>query len=81
MRIQQANYTDLSEILILQKLCYKENALRYNDFNIPPLTQSIYELKAEYKSSTIFKIAENSKIIASIRAFDKNNTCYILSIR
>ena len=36
MKIQKANEQDLSEILALQKLAYQENAVRYNDFDIPP---------------------------------------------
>lgn len=41
IEIKIANKEDLKEILDLQHiLCYKENAIRYNDFNIQPLTQS-----------------------------------------
>jgi ribosomal protein S18 acetylase RimI-like enzyme len=77
MTMAKAKIEDLPEILQLQKLCYQENAKRYNDYNIPPLTQTLEELKNEYSNSIILKAEENSKIIGSIRAYEKNNICYI----
>lgn len=47
IEIIKARIEDLPEVLKLQKLCYKENALRYNDFKIPPLTQTLDELEKD----------------------------------
>lgn len=77
MEILKANFDDLTQILDLQKLCYQENAKRYNDFKIAPLVQSIEELKNEYTNAIILKAQEHSIIVGSIRAYEKDKTCYI----
>ena len=77
MEIKNAVLNDLNLILELQKLCYSETAERYNDYTIPPLTQTLKELEEEYSYSIILKAEEESKIIGSIRAYEKNNICYI----
>ena len=77
MKIEKAELFDLPSILELQKLCYQENAERYNDYKIPPLVQTIDQLKEEYKSYLILKVEDNSGIIGSIRAHEKNNICFI----
>lgn len=79
MTIKEVEFKDLACILELQKLCYQENAKRYNDFNIQPLTQTIKELEKDFnaKDHLILKVEDDSKIIGSIRGFVKNNICYI----
>lgn len=68
---------DLEEILKLQKLVYQENALRYDDFTIPPLTQTFENLKEELEDSIILKVVEDKIIVGSVRAFEKDGSCYI----
>jgi len=75
--IEHASRKDLAAILELQKLCYHENALRINNFNIPPLKQTIGELESEFESSVILKADDAGAIIGSIRAYEKSNCCYI----
>lgn len=77
MKIKNVELIDLPSILELQKLCYQENAERYNDFKISPLVQTIDDLKEEFKHCIILKAEDDLKIIGSIRAFEKNGTCYI----
>ena len=77
MRIKEAEFQDLQTILELQKLCYEENAERYNDFNIPPMVQTLEEIQDEFKNNIILKAENVSKIIGSVRAYEKNGICYI----
>jgi GNAT superfamily N-acetyltransferase len=77
MKILKAQKEDLPEILALQKLCYYEHAVKYNDFNIPPLTQTLEEIETESGSCIILKAVEETKIVGSIRAFEKDGTCFI----
>ena len=77
INITLANTFDLEEILDLQQICYQENAIRYNDFNISPLTQTIEALKNDFDNGIILKAIVASNIVGSIRAFEKDNTCYI----
>lgn len=77
MTICKAEHIDLKEILELQKICYQKNAERISNFSIAPLTQSYNEISEEFESSVFLKYHENNKIIGSVRAYRKNNTCYI----
>lgn len=69
--------TELHEILALQKLAYISEAEIYNDFNLPPLVQTLEELEEEAKKSIVLKAVEHSCIVGSVRAFENNGTCYI----
>lgn len=77
MEIRNTEFNDLHSILELQKLCYQENAKRYNDYGIPPLLQTIEELEDEFNNSVILKAVDQSEIIGSIRAYEKNRICFI----
>ncbi len=72
-----ADISDLEEILSLQQLAYQSEATLYNDFNIPPLTQTIQSVKEEAQKSVILKLSEGGRIIGSVRAYEKEGTCYI----
>ena len=50
MNISQAKIANAEEILKLQKLAYQSEAERYNDYNIPPLKQTIPEVKEQLKN-------------------------------
>ena len=67
MKFLKANSSDLKEILDLQKACYQEEAELYNDFTIPPLTQTIESIEEDFQKETFFKIEDRDRIIGSIR--------------
>jgi ribosomal protein S18 acetylase RimI-like enzyme len=77
MIIKPATINDADEILSLQKLAYQSEAEIYNDFNIPPLNQSLEEIKDEFDNKTFLKAVVDGKIIGSVRAFVEQGTCYI----
>jgi len=51
--------------------------LHNNDYKISPLVQTIEELEDEFNHSVILKAEDQSKIIGSVRAYEKNSICYI----
>lgn len=67
IRLEAATEQDLDQILQLQKRAFSGQALIYNDFNLPPLTQTLGDLKKEFISKTIYKVTAEGKIIASVR--------------
>jgi ribosomal protein S18 acetylase RimI-like enzyme len=77
MEIAKAQIEDLKQILELQKLCYTENATRYNDFNIEPMTQTMDEIEKDFSKCIILKAFNESNIVGSVRAYQKDGTCYI----
>jgi phosphoribosylanthranilate isomerase len=75
--IQKAELEDMEEILALQKLAYQSEAELNNDFKIQPLTQTLDEIRAEFGQAIFLKIVQDGKIIGSVRAYEKDGTCYI----
>jgi len=77
MLITEALSKDLEDILKLQKLAFKAQAEIYNDFKIPPLTQTLDELKEEYAEKLFLKAVIDNKIVGSVRGYQRGKTCYI----
>ena len=77
MEIEKATVSDAEEILSLQKLAYRSEAEIYNDFNIPPLVQTLEEIKKDFGIQFFLKAVMDEKIIGSVRAHPKEGTCYI----
>jgi ribosomal protein S18 acetylase RimI-like enzyme len=77
MIIEKAQFKDLEKILRLQKLAYLSEAEICNDYSIPPLVQTIDGMIEDFKNQLILKAILDSEIIGSIRAFEKEGTCYI----
>ncbi len=76
-RIKKAKINDVEEILKIQKLAYQSEAERYNNYDIPPLKETIEELKEQFKNHIILKAVLGGKVIGTIRAHQKNGTCYV----
>jgi ribosomal protein S18 acetylase RimI-like enzyme len=77
MEINQATITDAEEILDLQKQAFLEEAKRYNNFDIPPLHQTIEELEEDFSTHVVLKAISDNKIIGTVRAYEDGGTCYI----
>jgi ribosomal protein S18 acetylase RimI-like enzyme len=75
--ISRSGREDAKAILDLQKLAYQSEAQLYNDFSIPPLVQTLENLQDEYQTHVILKAMGNGVIIGSVRAYEKDGTCYI----
>ena len=75
--ISHANINDAQEILDLQKLAYQIEAKRYNDYTLPPLTQTLAEIQNDFEKMVILKAVLDDKIIGSVRAYLSDGTCYI----
>ena len=79
--VEVAGREDLEEILALQKLAFYNEAVRRNDFTIAPMSQTADEISKEYsnlRQAEIFlKIVQDRRIVGSVRAYEKDGTCYI----
>ena len=80
MNLELASEQDMDCILELQRKAFHGQALIYNDFSLPSLTQTIVDLKKEFKEKTFYKMEENGKIIASVRCFINSQALYIEKI-
>jgi predicted N-acetyltransferase YhbS len=75
--ITQATVADAGQILALQKRAYESEARTYNDWSIPPLSQSLGALVEEIEKTTVLKATEGQQIIGSVRATAQNGVCSI----
>jgi ribosomal protein S18 acetylase RimI-like enzyme len=68
---------DGSDILALQKFAYQSEAILNDDWAIPPLTQSLSEIRKDFDTMTILKAVGEERIIGSVRAHEDSGTCYV----
>lgn len=78
VKITDAELDDLAEILQLQYLAYQSEAALFGTQDIPPLKQTIDEVREEFENGVILKMTdEDGKIIGSVRAQEKDGTVFI----
>ncbi len=75
--IEIAAQSDLRKILDLQKEAYISEAQIYNDFNIPPLTESLDEIQKAFAYQLFLKIERGGAVLGSVRAFETEGVCQI----
>jgi GNAT superfamily N-acetyltransferase len=75
--ITRASAEDAVTLLELQKLAYQSEALLYDDFNIPPLTQSLDEMRTDITSKICLKASVEGNIVGSVRGYQEGHTCFI----
>jgi ribosomal protein S18 acetylase RimI-like enzyme len=75
--IARASPDDAPAILELQKLAYQSEARLYDDWNIPPLTQTLDELISDFATKICLKAQAEGKIVGSVKGFQAGETCYI----
>jgi GNAT superfamily N-acetyltransferase len=77
LTIEPACPAEAAKILALQKLAYQSEAAIYDDYSIPPLTQALPEIEAEFAHQSFYKAATDGHIVGSVRAYMQGNTCHI----
>jgi ribosomal protein S18 acetylase RimI-like enzyme len=77
IEIFRASLEDANEILALQKLAYQSEAQIYNDWTIPPLLQTVEEIRGELNTHLFLKAVSEHSIIGSVRTLMTDNTCHI----
>ena len=78
MKILKAVEADLREILALQYLAFRSEAEVLNNFDIPPLKQTLADLQAEFAKQVFLKaVDDNGAIVGSVRCYSEGTTVYI----
>lgn len=77
--VTKATSEDLLEILHLQKLAFSEVALLMDNFDLPPLQQTLEDLCKEYENNVILKyISTDGTLVGSVRGYvDSNDVCHV----
>lgn len=77
MIIESAHAEDLEEILALQRLAFQSEAERYNDDTLPPLTQTLEGIQADFEQMVFLKASVDGRIVGSVRAYAEDGICHI----
>ncbi len=75
--LERATVQDAEAILQLQLLAYRQEAAIYNNFEIPPLLQSLQNLKEEFQTHTFLVARSGHQIVGSVRALCRDGCCHI----
>ncbi|HEU5396713.1 MAG TPA: GNAT family N-acetyltransferase [Verrucomicrobiae bacterium] len=77
--IHTAEIADAQAILDLQRLAFRTEAELYGDWHIPPLTEPLEKLAAEFQNHVFLKAVhtESGQIIGSVRALMEEENCLI----
>ena len=68
---------DAPAILALQKLAYESEARLYDDWQLPPLTQTLDSLQAEFASAVVLKALDGDRLVGSVRAREMDGACQV----
>lgn len=68
---------EAEEILKLQYLCYQAEAALYDDYALPPLTQTLADLLAGYDTHAILVARLGGAVVGSASGRMAGDTCHI----
>jgi GNAT superfamily N-acetyltransferase len=79
LQVGPADRDDADALLYLQRLAYLTEAELYRDWRIPPLTESVGELRREFDRQLILKawLTHPRRIIGSVRVRRDDGTAHI----
>lgn len=75
--IERADIADAEAILTLQKLAYQSEARLYPGTLIPPLTQTLEEIRFHFSQMIFLKTCAGGAVVGSVRASEKDAVCHI----
>ena len=76
--ISPATVADAALILALQKQAYESEARLYDDWTIPPLTETCDQFVAEFSDSVVLKATTNEGVlVGAVRGHCANGVCSI----
>jgi ribosomal protein S18 acetylase RimI-like enzyme len=75
--IGAARVDEAEQILKLQRLSYRTEAALYDDWTLPPLTQTLRELLEQFDDHTILAARLGDEVVGSVRARLRDGTCHV----
>lgn len=75
--IESATAADAEAILLLQKTAYQSEAAIYDDFSLPPLTETLDQLRGLFPSHRFLKAVAGQQIVGSVRGVVREGACQI----
>ncbi len=75
--IGEAMEADAKAIWELQRLAFRQQAILYDDCNLPPLVQTLDELRKDFTVHTVLKAMDEGRIVGSVRGRAEGATCHV----
>jgi N-acetylglutamate synthase-like GNAT family acetyltransferase len=73
IHIEKATLSDAGQILAIQKVAYRSEAEIYDDYRIPPLTQSLTEIESDFHTHVFYVAKMNGEIVGSVNIKAEGN--------
>ena len=81
VQIEKAVAGDAEEILQVQKVAFAQQARLYDDWELPPLTETVEELEKDFDKSTILKaVADAAAAAATLTEAEKNELDTVIEV-
>ncbi|MGI5270882.1 GNAT family N-acetyltransferase [Nonomuraea sp. CA-218870] len=77
MEIQRAEPGDAGEILTLQRAAYVSEAQLYGDPYIPPLVESLQQVRKAIETGVTLKAVDGGRIVGAVRGTLAGTTCLV----
>jgi ribosomal protein S18 acetylase RimI-like enzyme len=58
-------------------MAFSSESKLHGDLQIPPLTETLEELREKFKTHVFLKATADNKIIGSVRVLQEESTCYV----
>ncbi|TMR98195.1 GNAT family N-acetyltransferase [Nonomuraea basaltis] len=77
VRIERAVAADAGEILTVQRAAYVSEAQLYGDPYIPPLIESLEQLRKVVETAVVLKALDGGRIVGAVRGRLSGTTCLV----
>jgi GNAT superfamily N-acetyltransferase len=77
LTITDATAEDAGEILTVQRAAYLAEAVRYQDLTLPPLHETVTEIRAAIAELTVLKALRGTRLVGAIRGRREGDTCHV----
>lgn len=78
--ILRAEPGDAAAILAIQKVAFESEARACDEWNIPPLTETVDMVREHIETAVVLKAVEGGELIGSIRGLPKDGACFIRAL-
>jgi ribosomal protein S18 acetylase RimI-like enzyme len=75
--IGDATQADAGELLTLQRAAYLSEGALYQLWDIPPLRETLAEVRTAIRDSTVLKAVAGTRIVGSVRGQVTGHTCHV----
>ena len=75
--IVDAELADAEAILALQRIAYESEAIRYQNWKIPPLVETIDSVRRDIELHVVLKAIVDGRLAGSVRGVVKDGVCEV----